>query len=136
MKKFLSILLFGIIAIISTISPIFAENYYYKLYNPKTKESFPAEMITISTSNDTYIIGLSKAMIMCEITTVGHKENNLLSGKCIDIKNSQIYYWKEFQPNTFYPELKSIIEERKAQCKNLDNSAYHLLPNNFESQNP
>lgn len=135
MRKQLLISSFVIVSVISMGSLVFAENYTYKVYNPKTKESFPADMITMGISDKTYIIGLSKAMILCEITTVGSKENNLLGGKCIDIKNYQTYNWKEYQPNTFKPELKSIIEERKAEGEKLDDSSYHLLSNDTENKN-
>ena len=89
-------------------------------------------MITIGFPSNTYTIGLSKAMIICEIATIGSKENNLLGGKCTDIKNSQTYYWKEYKAKTFNSELKSIIKEKNSENKNLDDSAHFLLPKDFE----
>lgn len=117
MKKFLSILLFGIIAIISTISPIFAENYHYKLYNPETKEVSSATIITISGPENSYVIGflVKGAPGPCLIYSTENKENGLLGGRCIVMGGNNTYLWKEYQPNTFNSELKSIIKERRTQ---------------------
>lgn len=124
--KTLLFLSFIIAFLLKTTTPAIAENYTYKLYNPKTKESFPSEIITIRTE-DTFFIGLSKALTICKITTVGRKENGLLGGNCSNIHTAQTYYWKEYKPNTFKTEVNSIIEEMKAQGKDLDDSTQHII---------
>lgn len=134
MRNLLSIILLCIVTLINVTTQAFAENYNYKLYNPKTHEAFPTEMITMGTG-DEYIIGLSKALTICEITTVGVKEGSLLGGTCTDINNHQTYSWKEYRPNTFNIEVKSIIEEMEAQGKKLDDRAYHVL-SNLDTQKP
>lgn len=115
-----------------TTIPALAENYTYKLYSPKTRESFSTEMITINTG-DTYSIGLAKALTICKIKTVGPKGKGLLGGECSNINNHQTYYWIEYEPDTFNSEVMDIIEQKKAQGKNLDDSSYHVL-SSFKDQ--
>ena len=52
MKKFLSILLFGVVSTISTVSPVLAENYNYKLYNPNILYRSTGVILDTFTMND------------------------------------------------------------------------------------
>lgn len=117
MKKLLSVLFFGIAIVTYTIVPVFAANYKYKLYDPKTNKSDSAMIITIGYGGkNTYTLGLAKQNVACAIDAIENKGNGLVGGKCIGFtedNNEHIYYWKEYQPNTFKMELKSIIKERE-----------------------
>lgn len=125
MKKLLSLLTFCIVTIISTVSPVLAENYHYKLYNPKTKEVSSSIMITISATDSTYVIGFlaNGASGPCLVSSTDNKGNGLLGGSCIIMEDNGTYSWKEYQPNSFNSELQSIILERSAQGKHLPDEA-------------
>lgn len=123
MKKSLSILFFGIAVLAYTISPVFAENYRYKLYDPKANKSDSAVMITVACGGEnSYTLGLAKQNGVCIINSIENKENGLVGGKCVGftgVNNGHIYSWKEYQPNTFNIELKSIIKEREKEGMHL-----------------
>lgn len=122
MKKFLSILLFGVVSTISTVSPVLAENYNYKLYNPNTNEVSSAVMMSVSGPDSSYIIGFvgQGTPAPCIVYSTENKGNGLLGGGCAIMGSEGTYYsWKEYKQSTFNQELNSIIEERKAQGKYL-----------------
>ena len=131
MKKLLLILFLGIAFTVYTVAPVFAENYRYKLYDPKTNKSEPAEMFTISSRGNCYVLGFKSPNIACMIDSVENKENGLVGGKCagftIGDHNARIFYWKEYKQNTFNIEVKSIIKEREEQGLYLDNNHYSIL---------
>lgn len=101
----------------------FAYNYKYKLYDPNTNKSYSAAMMTITVSEDSYYLGFMDSGIICKIVSAETKDGGLIGGKCVDIDNRNVLYdWKELSANTFYPEVISIIEERKQQnCYLIDN---------------
>ncbi len=114
MKKIFSTILFATI-ILSTIMPALAVNYSYKLYDPKTNKASSTGLMTIRVDDSHYIIGL---LAGCVINSVENKGNGLLGGKCIGFtenNDGHLYYWKEYKPHTYKPELDSIIEERLQQ---------------------
>ena len=119
MKKFLLILLFGIAVLLYTTAPVFAENYKYKLYDPKTNKSDSAVIITVGyNGKNSYTLGLAKQNGACIIDSIENKENGLVGGKCVgftEANNGRTYFWKEYQPNTFNIELKSIVKEREKE---------------------
>lgn len=131
MKKLLSVLFLGIAILTYTVAPVFAENYRYKLYDPKTNKSEPAEIITLSSRGNCYVLGFKSPNIACMIDSVENKENGMVGGKGVGFSigdhNARIFYWKEYQPNTFNMELKSIIKEREEQGLYLDNNHYSIL---------
>ncbi len=123
MKKLLSVLFFGVAVLAYTTTPVFAENYKYKLYDPKTNKSESAVIITVGYGGEnSYTIGLAKQNGACIIDSIENKGNGLVGGKCVgftDVNNGHIYSWKEYQPNTFNIELKSIIKEREKEGMHL-----------------
>ena len=112
-----------IFVLILLICPrVFAYNYKYKLYDPNTNKSYSAAMMTITVREDSYYLGFMDSGIICKIVSAETKDGGLIGGKCVDIDNGILYSWKEMSVNTFYPEVISIIEERKQQnCYLIDN---------------
>ena len=111
-----------IFVLILLICPrVFAYNYKYKLYDPNTNKSYSAAMMTITVREDSYYLGFMDSGIICKIVSAETKDGG--GGKCVDIDNRNVLYdWKELSANTFYPEVISIIEERKQQnCYLIDN---------------
>lgn len=123
MKKLLLVLFFGIAVLAYTISPVFAENYRYKLYDPKTNRSDSAVIITVGYGGEnSYTLGLLAKQNYCIINSIENKGNGFVGGKCVgftEVNNGHIYSWKEYQPNTFNIELKSIIKEREKEGMHL-----------------
>lgn len=123
MKILLFVLLFISVILTYSIAPVFAENYKYKLYDPKTNKSESAVMITVGYGGEnSYTIGLAKQNGACIIDSIENKGNGLVGGKCVgftEVNNGYIYSWKEYQPNTFNIELKSIIKEREKEGMHL-----------------
>lgn len=121
MKKILSNLFISIAVLTTTVSGAFAENFYYKIYNPKTKEVSSNIIMTVSSGSDKfYVVGFLTEKAPCLIFSTEKKESGLLGGKCVVMGNEEdIYTWKEYKPNTFKPELTSIIKERSAEGKQI-----------------
>ena len=82
-------------------------------------------------SNLIGLLGFKSPNIACMIDSVENKENGMVGGKGVGFSigdhNARIFYWKEYQPNTFNMELKSIIKEREEQGLYLDNNHYSIL---------
>lgn len=116
MKKMLSTLLLGIIILGVTVAPALAENFYYRLYNPKLNQTDnKAELIYFKVSDNEFKAGLGSRIIGACIIT-GDIENfgntsKLWKGKCVDINNGDEYRWSEVIPNTFGSEFKSLVQE-------------------------
>lgn len=123
MKKILSTMFISVAMILGFASKVFAENYKYKLYDPKTNKSESAVIITVGYGGEnSYTIGLAKQNRACIIDSIENKGNGLVGGKCVgftEVNNGHIYSWKEYQPNTFNIELKSIIKEREKEGMHL-----------------
>lgn len=125
MKRFLSTLLFISTTLGVTLAPALAENFTYKLYDPKANKAYPAQMLTLSLSNTTYILGLFSGKNVCAInqkTINTNASNGLVGGDCMGIADSsgKNFNWREYSPNTFYTERQSIINERAQQGKSLE----------------
>lgn len=126
MRKFLATILCIGTILGATLAPALAENFTYKLYDPKVNKNYSAQVITLSISDTTYTLGLFAEQNVCAIipTTMNTNPNTgLVGGDCVGVAGTESggkkFNWREYSPNTFYPEMQSIINERAQQGKSL-----------------
>lgn len=126
MRKILSMFLFISTMFGTTLAPALAENFTYKLYDPKANKNYSAQIITLSLSDTTYTLGLLAGQNVCAIlprTLNTNPNTGLVGGDCVGVAGTAVegrtFNWREYSPNTFYPEMQSIIDERAKQGKSL-----------------
>lgn len=108
----------------------FAENFTYKVYNPKENKSYTVELGTVRLNNASYIwcFYLKGGIPYAIVSLDTNKKNGLVGGKCTDFKAFQKFLeqgnvdlsqhefgWREYNTNTFYREMEDIRVERAAQ---------------------
>ncbi len=123
-KKLLSSLVFGVGLVLTITNSAFAENFAYKLYDSSANKAYSAQIITLSISDTEYTLGLYAENNVCAIlprTINTNPDSGLVAGDCMGIANSngKSYNWREYSPNTFFPEMQSIKQERLQQGKTL-----------------
>ena len=117
MKKFLYI----VVAFFLT-SCVYAEAFEYKLYNPETKETTNARMMSFSLKQNynTYYIGFYTYNLYCVVSkNINKNRKNIKSGLCYPIdfnsQNVDTYKkparWKEVKPGTYDDERAEIKRE-------------------------
>ena len=130
MKKVLSILLLTGTLLGATLTPVLAENYKYKLYDPQTKKTTYSFMMTISGRTDDagyYYIAFRHAGGFCVVDTSSLNRNpqGLLGGKCLnyDAKDGRFstWSWRELYPGNYYAELRDVENERRQEGKHMEN---------------
>lgn len=133
MKKTLCTLLLGT-TLLTTVAPVFAENFTYKVYNPRTNKAYTAILGTISITDYQYLWAFyttnGSPLCVAQIYNTNTK-NGLVGGQCTDA-NTFIRFingdkridpskyemgWRELSKNTLYPEMNSIRRERASQGK-------------------
>ena len=132
MKKILSILFLGVFLFTLSL-PALAENFTYKVYNPRTNKVYTGVLGTISITDNEYIWGFytKNGIPLCVAQIYNtNKENGLvggngtdinafirfLSGEKVDLSQYNIG-WRELSQNTLYAEMNSIRKERTSQGK-------------------
>ena len=131
MKKFLLAILFFTVAIISNLGNFtFAENFTYKVYNPKENKSYTVELGTIRLTKTGYIwcFYLKGGIPYAIVSLNTDKKNDLVGGKCTDFKAFQKFLeqgnvdlsqhefgWREYSAGTFYREMEENKAERAVQ---------------------
>lgn len=134
MKKMLSTLLFGGAVLGATLMPALAENFTYKVYNPKTNKAYTATILTIRFPDDnsnTYVYGfMAQGQPLCATPSFQYTDvkNGLIGGQCVDFYALSRFMegekldlskhelgWRELKPNTLQREVESIRRERAAQ---------------------
>lgn len=125
MKKILlTILLVGTMLMSVWSNTALAENFTYKVYNPKENKSVTAELGTLRVSDNKYMLGFFvKGQPHCIVNMNTEKKDGLICGKCAEYNSSITYVngksnsviefpWREISKNTFFPEVDSIVKER------------------------
>ena len=112
----------------------FAENFTYKVYNPRTNKSYNAVLGTVSLTDIEYIFGFytKEGEPLCVTSLNLNKDSKgLIGSKCTETKafmrqfvnNENIDLskyemgWREIDTDTFYKEINSIKQERATQGK-------------------
>lgn len=123
-KTLLTISLVGIMIMSIWSNMAFAENFTYKVYNPKINKSAIAELGTLRVSDNKYILGFFvNGKPYCIVNMNTEKMDGLICGKCSEFNSSVTYAnggsnsviefsWRELSKNTFFPEVDSIVKER------------------------
>ena len=117
MNKFFKKILISAFVIFTTVNMTYAA--YYKLYDPKTNQTYRVNIMTLGGSNKNefnfaFFGGGLPGFCSFDVP-VESKKNGLQEGKCLKIGNSTPLFWSEISPNTFYNEIQTIIEERKEE---------------------
>ena len=114
MKKILlTILLVGTMLMSVWSNMAFAENFTYKVYNPKENKSVTAELGTLRVSDNKYMLGFFvKGQPYCIVNMNTEKKDGLICGKCAENNSVIEFPWRELSKNTFFPEVDSIVKER------------------------
>lgn len=153
MRKLLQTLLIGSAILTTTIQPIFAENFTYKVYNPRTNKAYTAVLGTIGMTDTQYLWAFYKpdgeALCVASVYNTNKNDKGLVGGQCSDtaafIKfvnhqgiNLEKYQlgWRELSTDTLYREMESIRRERAAQGKTeygTNNSTSNSNRNNSRS---
>lgn len=130
MKKFLIILFMVLTIILNSQNFAFAENFTYKVYNPKENKTHTVELGTIRLTETGYIwcFYLKGGIPYAVVSLNTDKKNDLVGGKCTDFKAFQKFLehgnvdlsqhefgWREYSAGTFYREMEEIRAERAAQ---------------------
>lgn len=133
MKKMLSTLLLVGTLLSTTLMPAFAENFTYKVYNPRTNKSHTAALFTIRFPDDnsnTFIYGfMSQGQPLCVASIYNtNVKNGLVGGQCTDFYafsrfmegekldlDKYVLGWRELSTDTLHREIESIRRERAAQ---------------------
>lgn len=131
MKRFLlTVFLLGTICISNFYSNANAENFMYKVYNPKENKVYTVELGTIRLTETGYIwcFYLKGGIPYAVVSLNTDKKNDLVGGKCTDFKAFQKFLehgnvdlsqhefgWREYSAGTFYREMEEIRAERAAQ---------------------
>lgn len=122
MKKMLSTLLLIGTLLGATLAPALAENPKYRLYNPQTKKTTYAPMITMGGNDTEYYIALLDrdldAPCVVDNSSINRNSQGLLGGKCISMLKANLgttYSWRELSTGSYYSELHAIENERKQQ---------------------
>jgi len=130
-KQLLSTLLLGTITL-GMVAPALAENFTYKVYNPKANKAYTAVLGTITVVDNKYIFAfLTKSgQPLCVMGGNTNIKNGLVGGQCsefnafgrllngenINLDRYQ-YGWREYSTDTIEREMASIRKERAAQGK-------------------
>ncbi len=117
MKKRLLASLFGMFMLSGILTPVLAENYTYKLYDPQTNKSYSAEMITVNVGGNYYKFGFMAGDIACILSdSMNINKEGLKGGNCIGIESHKrhVYNWRECNVNTF---LNEAVEVRATRLK-------------------
>ena len=133
MKRFLSALLFISTILGVSLTPALAENFTYKVYNPKTNKTTIAVFGTVTITENQYLWGFytKDGQPLCVASLNTNKNpQGLIGGQCTDIgafirfmNGENIDFskyelgWRELSQDTFYSEMNSIRQERAAQGK-------------------
>ena len=136
MKKILSTMFIGAAIILGFASKVLAENFTYKVYNPKLNKAYTAVLGTISLTDTQYIWGFYEpdGRALCVINLNTNKDSQgLIGSQCTDIGAFMKFMngdhsvnlsdkkhelgWREKSTDTFYREMESIRRERAAQGK-------------------
>lgn len=134
MKKKFLITILGLSFAVELCNNAFAENFTYKVYNPKTNKTTTNVLGTLSVSETQYVWGFytSDGKPVCVINLNTNKNNQgLVGGKCNDFSAFQRAFvnkenidmskyelgWRELSTDTFYREMNSIRQERALQGK-------------------
>ncbi len=125
MKKMLSILLLGGALLGATLAPALAENPRYRLYDPQTKKTIYAPMMTIggSTENGYRIAFLDRARNMPCVVDSSYSNRNsqgLLGGKCLLMNGDRFISWRELSAGSYYSEVRAVEIERKQEGMYLE----------------
>ncbi len=132
MKKILSWILFSGI-LLTTVVPAFAENFTYKIYNPRTNKTSTGVFGTITITDNEYLWGFytpnGAPLCVAQIYNTNTKnglvggactETNafirLLNGEQVDLTKYEMG-WRELSQNTLYLEMNAIKRERASQGK-------------------
>lgn len=131
MKNRLLIILFlGIITVFTLCNIALAENFTYKVYNPKENKTYTVELGTFRLTETGYIwcFYLKGGIPYAIVSLHTNKNNDLIGGKCFDFKAFQRFLdhekidlskhefgWREYSAGTFYREMEEIRIERAAQ---------------------
>lgn len=132
MKKTLALILLGA-TILTMSAPTFADNFTYKVYNPRTNKAYTGVFGTISITDYEYLWGFytpnGTPLCVAQIYNTNTK-NGLVGGQCTDT-NAFIKFmngeridlskyemgWRELSQNTIYSEMNAIRRERASQSK-------------------
>ena len=129
-KTLLTISLVGTMIMSIWSNMAFAENFTYKVYNPKENKTYTVELGTIRLTETGYIwcFYLKGGIPYAVVSLNTDKKNDLVGGKCTDFKAFQKFLeqgnvdlsqhefgWREYSAGTFYREMEEIRAERAAQ---------------------
>lgn len=131
MKKNLLALLLGFGILLTTVSAALAENYTYKVYNPKINKAYTAVFGTVSLSDTEFLWAFftpgGEPLCIIPLYNASKNAQGLVGGKCSTIEDftasmqggqpKNELSWRELNPNTLYREAESIKRERAAQGK-------------------
>lgn len=131
MKKIsLTILFLSVSILLNLCNFASAENFTYKVYNPKENKSYTVELGTIRLTDTGYIwcFYLKGGIPYAVVSLKTNKKNDLIGGSCTDFKAFQKFLeqrnvdlsqykfsWREYSAGTFYREMEDIRIERAAQ---------------------
>lgn len=136
MKKLLLNLLCGTIIYSLTFLATLAENFTYKVYNPKTNKTYSATLGTLSMTDTQYIWGFytldGQPLCVISFNNINKNSQGLVGGQGTDYTAFERFFvnkeyninlakhevgWRELSTDTFYREINCIKRERAAQGK-------------------
>lgn len=134
MKIFILSILFSAGILFGLSLYAFAENFTYKVYNPRTNKAHTAVLGTVTVTDNEYIFGFftKEGEPLCVTNLNLNKDSKgLIGSKCIETKAFMRQFennknldlskyemgWRELEPDTFYKEINSIKPERATQGK-------------------
>ena len=135
MKRFILSVLFSAGILFGLSLYAFAENFTYKVYNPRTNKAHTAVLGTVSLTDNEYIWGFytkdGKPICIANLN-INKDSNGLIGSKCVEYEafakkffdgKDNIDFskyemgWRELETDTFYKEINSIKQERATQSK-------------------
>lgn len=130
MRKMLSVLLLTGTLLSSTLTPALAENFTYKVYDPRTNKTYTAEIRPAVIGGKTYLTEFYtlQGKPLCFFGSDTNKNNQgLVGGECKDSSSMEKLLtgqrnitpytmgWREINKNTFYREIESLRQEMAEQ---------------------
>lgn len=134
LKRLLSVLLLITALCLITTPAVLAENFTYKVYNPKTNKAYNAVLGTVTITDTQYIWGFytQNGEPLCVASLITNKNSQgLVGSQCTDA-NAFVRFmngdrnidlskyelgWRELSTDTFYREMDAIRRERATQGK-------------------
>lgn len=125
MKKMLSTLLFTGVLLGATLAPALAENPRYRLYDPQTKKTTYAPMMTVGGSTEAgyHIAFLDRAKntpCVVDNSSLNRNAQGLLGGKCLLLYRDRLISWRELSAGSYYSEVRAIENERRQEGMHME----------------